>query len=125
MNSEEESAWIIANSPRSRFILDTHNLAYLAGHFDGEGTIGIQPERRRIFLNVTHTHTPTLELYKSTFGGGVYFASKGVNKLVWQWTLSKRSAVAMALLALTPYLKEKSDKAERALSALNLMLTKT
>lgn len=99
--------------------MDECKLAYLAGHFDGEGSIGWYRSNGPQ-VSVSGSYKPTLELYKSMFGGGVYHQSspRNGNKCCHQWNVSGRYKVAAFLLALDPYLREKSQQANVVLNVL-------
>lgn len=98
-------------------------IAYLAGHFDGEGCIDIalgsdgRPSTARVIVGITYL--PTLELYKKHFGGNIYARQKLPNrKENWVWGLQSRVEVAKFLLIVEPYLIEKKVKALQAMEVI-------
>jgi hypothetical protein len=93
------------------------DLSYLAGFFDGEGSIVIRANDHTIYLqvNVTQTDPRPLQLYVDLFGGRV---SKMHDKSYWKksyiWQISSHKAAA-ALEKMLPYLTVKKAQAELAL----------
>ena len=99
-------------------ITDNTNLSWMAGFFDGEGTIGITRVKRHI-RNVTYsyclrtaignTEKNLLEPFVARFGGKL--AIKKVNSInaaqCFSWSLHANKAIPF-LLAILPYIK--SDK---------------
>lgn len=85
-------------------------MAYLAGFFDGEGSIGIAGGS--LCARVTNTYRPILERFKSAFGGTVSVHSTGDEKsrLSWVWTCYGDNA-QRALEYLEPLLIEKGAQA--------------
>ena len=104
-------------------------IAYLAGLFDGEGSITMywaninnpkyapQRKQRGTFqgnMNVTSTNTEVLELFKERFGGNInkrkakYTTGK---KTIYSWSRFGHGAKA-ALEILLPYLIIKKETAE-------------
>ena len=85
-------------------------LSYLAGFFDGEGSVGIAGESLQV--RVVNSYRPILERFQETFGGVVAVHNKGDEKsrLTWEWRCYGDTAAA-ALVALLPLLKEKGPQA--------------
>ena len=86
------------------------DLQYLAGFFDGEGSIGITGES--LCVRVVNTYRPILEKFQSAFGGVVDCHRKGDerSRLTWEWRAYGDTAAA-ALTALLPLLREKAPQA--------------
>jgi len=92
--------------------------AYLAGLFDGEGTITLSRKTansqfRYPVLSISSTTLFLLELCKDTFGGHVSAQKvyKSHYKQSWSWKISFNSAIN-AIEALLPYCRE-PDKCRR------------
>lgn len=104
--------------------------AYLAGFFDGEGSICITKWRFHaalcVQLQVANTERWVLEWYKFVFGGNTY--KKPCQNKNWKdsysWTVSGKKAKE-TLIALLPYLKLKKAQAEIALEFLSNMTNYT
>lgn len=87
--------------------------AYLAGFFDGEGTVFIQESRGRHYLriSVTQVNPEPLKLFQVIFGGTVLADKDRPNRRkIYRWRLGGDRA-ALALLQLLPYLIVKLDEA--------------
>lgn len=86
------------------------DLQYLAGFFDGEGSVGIAGTSLQV--RVVNSYRPTLDLFQRTFGGVVAVHHTGDEKtrLTWEWRCYGDTA-AQALAALLPLLKEKGPQA--------------
>lgn len=88
------------------------SLAYLAGIFDGEGTIGFfvggSKKARQFSLEVKMTDKPIIDLLQSTLGGSVVFRprEKAHWKDQWKWKVRGEEAWA-AYYKLQPYLRLK------------------
>jgi len=95
--------------------------AYIAGFFDGEGTIGIITRKRpyntanpnhQLFVSCTNTNEPVIHYLHSIFGGSIFHANdtRGKRRTCLRWALN--SAKAMQFLScLLPYLIVKRDEA--------------
>lgn len=81
-------------------------IAYLAGVFDGEGTI--QTAHRNYGVSVQMTDLDILERFQAQFGGAIYRRSlrKG-QKQSWVWGLNRRNDVWDFLSAIDSYLGER------------------
>jgi len=104
-------------------MLQAHELAYIAGFFDGEGSIVITTGKGgRLVMNVVivQTDRDILEWIRASLGcgGGIYSRSRA-------GSLGKKEAFALqwcglsaknVLLQLLPYLRVKKGKAEIAIS---------
>lgn len=81
--------------------------AYLAGFFDGEGSIG--PQRK---IGVSNTVFSVLEVFKNQYGGTISSDKLLPNhKPSYHWQLYGTSKIERFLLATIPYLIVKKDKA--------------
>ena len=105
--------------------IDPLILAYLAGFFDGEGTIGVLRHALKsgsvgfsLRCQITQTSIPILEKYRHIFGGRVYqvrFSSPNSNWApAWHWYVS-RGLAARFLRAMEPYLVLKAPQVSIAL----------
>lgn len=92
----------------------TQNIAYLAGLFDGEGSICISRYHRKdtpylaysLFINVRNTEKELVHCFQRAFGGCVGESQQtgiGTQPIYW-WSCSKRRAIEF-LDAVYPYLK--------------------
>lgn len=86
------------------------NLLYLAGFFDGEGSIGVSGGS--LSVRVVNSYKPTLDRFQATFGGSVGMHSAGDEKsrMTWVWRAYGDTGEA-ALRALFPHLVEKRAQA--------------
>ena len=104
---------------------DDLELAYLAGFFDGEGSIGLYDlrgndpryaeHRRCLVAKVGQLDRKPLELFKNRFGGSIqqYATPKG-DKPYYRWSVSHRKARVFAEIII-PYLFLKKDLTKRLL----------
>mgnify|MGYP001617389708 FL=1 len=95
--------------------------AYIAGFFDGEGTIGTRTRKRpykttnpnhQLFVSCTNTNEPVVHYLHSIFEGNLFYKTdtRGKRRPILRWTL--QSAKAMQFLSyLLPYLIVKRDEA--------------
>lgn len=102
--------------------LDSHDLAYLAGLMDGEGSIGIRKVidprmlnfRYHIFIAVVNCDKPVLEEFKNKTEIGCIYTRKSIkgftNRPVHQWQISSNQAASL-LEVLLPYLRIKRQQA--------------
>ena len=103
------------------------DLAYIAGLFDGEGSITLARLQHKVWnkgsdfslrVRIHNTRKPVLEWVAKTIGGKIYTAShypKGGHNEVFQWLITGPSAIAL-LLKLKPYIKIKGPQIEIALA---------
>lgn len=91
-------------------------IAYLAGFFDGEGSITID-KRNRTHVRVSQNLREPLELFKEYYGGGIYKDRAG-----FQLVITKRIDVLFCLKQLEPYLIVKKSKALFAISHVEKLL---
>lgn len=104
------------------------DIRYLAGFFDGEGTIGIyrnKGSRNQKYksgfkspswmrhISVTNTYTPILFVFKEKFGGWIHELNTNKrNKRCFAWTISSKGDIARFLGAVMPWLNEKHGQAK-------------
>ena len=97
--------------------LTSEQLAYIAGLFDGEGTlvIGKYFIKRQVnpayrgFMAITNTHVPTLQYVKSLIGGKI--VQQGMGRKCYSLSLSANE-IRNVLPELLPYFSIKKDQAE-------------
>jgi hypothetical protein len=100
--------------------------AYLAGIFDGEGTIGYYDFRNRheSTVMITNADPRLMNWIMDTIGyGNVHTVKKGYTRrkhVVHHWRISNKPRVKEFLEAIYPYLIVKRDQAELLLSLWNL-----
>ncbi len=93
-------------------------IAYLAGVFDGEGTIGVIPSMGKLgyvhFLDiqVVNKDYRLLALLQATFGGSIWFNESA--KATHSWKATSKDAVK-SLLLMRPYLLSKATQADLAI----------
>ena len=96
-------------------------IPYLAGFFDGEGTIVITRKQHlergtdntyyELHAGVGQKVTGPLELYKKTFSGGIYYHRNGTHKTdFWTWRVFGSNARTF-LETVLPYLSLKAEEA--------------
>ena len=97
-------------------VRDVMEEAYLAGIFDGEGSVFQNEGRWRV--SVTNGHYRTLERFKENFGGSITERKreKEHHAQCWSWNGSGSAAQRMAS-ALLPFLEIKREQVERAVEA--------
>lgn len=100
--------------------VDAVTAAYLAGFFDGEGSIGLYQHRSVrtryvIVVQVGNLHRPTVDLFMALFGGHLGVRRKPGYRDLWGWKLSGFRALN-ALRVMLPYLRQKRPQADVALT---------
>ena len=105
--------------------MNTSDAAWLAGFFDGEGSLTSYPVRSRYIgwkLSVPNTHLGSLEKCQRITGMGSVFPVNRKTKHddckrkpIWHWSVNNRKDIAAILREIVPYLVIKSDKARRFL----------
>jgi len=95
--------------------MDATLIAYLAGIFDGEGSVGMWSQgarqNRRFEMHVKMAHEPTIDLLVATFGGGKQIRppeKKGWQPQ-WSWRISRQPA-RKAYEQMKPYLRIKTGE---------------
>ena len=106
---------------------DPLEIAYFAGLFDGEGTLGIYKYSRAhgalSRLAIFNNDVRPLKRVKELFGGGLYLRIRPYKTVIsrnWAWYLDGRKAERF-LRAILPHLIIKKDKAEAFLAARSMM----
>ena len=97
----------------------SEHLAYLAGFFDGEGSLNhwkASPRKDLVYFRmfVGNTNREILELFLVEFGGSIYEKSKSsplTKKDLWVWSISGERAWD-AYYKMEPWLREKRWKQE-------------
>lgn len=101
--------------------MTNEELAYAAGFFDGEGSVGIKVEKRvkpcySPYATVSQVRPEVLIWMRSNFGGSIRFNNKCGKNGIWTLWLSSRMALDM-LKRLLPYLRVKKQEAELVIEA--------
>lgn len=99
--------------------------AYIAGIFDGEGTVGIYSYKGRVpspVLAIAGHYKPLLEALQDHYGFGSVFAygTRSKRKQDWvnyRWQLRSWDEIVKVLEDLLPYLMEKKEQALLMLKA--------
>lgn len=97
--------------------LEIPSLEYLAGLFDGEGSIFITRMRmsrdyHQLRVGINITHEATIKLFCSCFGGNKgIIIPKGNRKQQWYWRASGKNTLTF-LETMVPYLIIKKEQAE-------------
>lgn len=108
---------------------------YFAGHFDGEGCIGLYwnkgaPDMRYRSgkrpgcwvrrVSVSACYRPILDEYADRFGGTVrrMRAASGNRRTKWEWAVQSMDEIEEILEALEPSLHEKREQAQLMLAAI-------
>ena len=104
----------------SQLALSTEEMAYIAGLFDGEGTVTISSyaaaryggRRRRILMVLLSSTDRSIVCYlRDSFGGSIFTTNAHDNhKEIHRWTLSSRMA-ADFLYGILPYIRIKREHA--------------
>lgn len=104
----------------SQLTLSTEELAYIAGLFDGEGTVTISSyrasryggtQRRILMVMLSSTDRSIIDCLRETFDGSLTITkAHNNNKEIYRWTLSARMAADFLYIVL-PYLRIKREHA--------------
>jgi hypothetical protein len=79
--------------------------AYIAGLFDGEGTIGIWPNSERKYgcrVAIYNTHKEVMDWLSMKMGGAVDVQSKD-KRPCYRWQISHRQSIRVFIKAVQPY----------------------
>lgn len=96
-------------------------IEYLAGFFDGEGSISLHEIRSKVRIRVSQVGTQPLELYVKMFGGAVRFQQITTGRLpYYNYDTNDSLRCGKILRSLYPYLLVKQEKAQVALKRLGL-----
>ena len=85
-------------------------LAYVAGFFDGEGTIKTFNDNQTFTASIGQKRKPVLEYIAKLFDGGVLGYGKSTE--IWHWRLRRLSDVYLFMLCIFPYLIVKREETE-------------
>jgi hypothetical protein len=94
-------------------MINTIDLAYTAGFFDGEGCISIG-KNGAVDIRITNTAKSVLVKFQNLFGGNIGNRTQKVNKTQYAYCLYGENAIEFIKL-LKPYLIEKLPQAETIL----------
>ena len=97
--------------------VNLYSLQYLAGFFDGEGSIFVTPAGGRypVYVSISNTYKPVLDEFARRFGGKVILGRQKENyKQIYLWCITTNKALA-CIRTLRPYLIEKAPQAWLAL----------
>lgn len=94
-------------------MFDNVYLSYLAGFFDGEGTISIRPKIKQcpfvLFVSITNTRRDVLDIIKNEYGGCITTRKRpGNNKPAFTWKTFAKKAI-LFLNDIGPYLILKKE----------------
>lgn len=105
--------------------MDTTKLTpeYLAGFFDGEGSVGhvIRNGRECLQISLSNNYKPILDAVEDKFdGGGVYkdTGSQKYDSRCWKWHCSNNSVMKAFLTFVVPHLTFKQAEVSIALAIL-------
>lgn len=95
------------------------DLCYLAGLFDGEGTIYIMsnkikqrtPKQYALRIVIGMTSREVIQWVSQTFGGRIYIEPRGIHVPIWKW-MPSQTRTLIVLKAILPFLKLKGSQAE-------------
>ena len=100
-------------------------LAYFAGLFDGEGTVGVYAtsngKNDKVYWSakvaVTCTYRPAVEDFSRVFQVGQLSSDKRTKnhlgaKPLWRWQITNKADIAYFLSSVLPFLREKREQAE-------------
>ncbi len=97
--------------------------AYLAGLFDGEGTLGYYFKTKAknyvASLAIYNTNTEVMRWIKNTTGIGGIYLNKGGKNAGWQWQLTSKPQIKGFLSEIQPYLIIKADQVDLLLELWN------
>jgi len=99
----------------------SHLIEYLAGFFDGEGSISLHEIRSKVRIRVSQVGEQPLQLYANIFGGMVRFQQITTGGLpYYNYDTNDSIRCGKILRSLYPYLLVKQEKAQIALERLGL-----
>jgi len=92
------------------------DLAYIAGLFDGEGTLTLSDNPWRIIACLALTNRSIPYWFKFNFGGSIYHykPSNGNHSESWRWGVSSQKALTF-IKSIYPYLILKKPQADVAI----------
>lgn len=103
-------------------------IPYLAGFFDGEGTISLGRYKNdgggyRLAIAVSQNERSPLEMFQATFGGRIYEQKwEKAQRAFYSWQVTNRVDRLKCLEMLSPFLIVKKREAEIALAFLRTMV---
>ncbi|MGH7204519.1 MAG: LAGLIDADG family homing endonuclease [Candidatus Levyibacteriota bacterium] len=112
--------------------MDEHELFYLAGLFDGEGSFSIQVQIReykgrknvrfnyRMTLSLKYGAKPIMDLLIKNFGGQIY-EYNGKEGNMFRWNQSSRGSILRTCEYLIPRLRIKKVIGEKFVQALKII----
>ena len=97
----------------------THDVAYIAGFFDGEGCVRIKQANQGgnsfyVWVAITNSYKPTLDYVVSVFGGKVRRAEKRSHKTIYHYLITASEAVDM-LKTIGGFIREKKNQVDLAI----------
>jgi hypothetical protein len=101
--------------------MNTTDLAYVAGIFDGEGCIGYYSTSKtgtpyyHALVNITMTEDTVVNMLPKLFGFGkisVHKPKDGTRRTAYQWQVGHKKQVREFLMAIRPYLVGKAEQAD-------------
>lgn len=105
-------------------MMDNTKLAYFAGFFDGEGSIGIGQHKSKsclrghsneLMVQVSNIWKSVIEEHKRIFGGSIVPVRDSDRTIIlWRWTVGAKKAHRF-LMAIYPYLDVKRSQAQIAI----------
>jgi hypothetical protein len=100
-------------------MINEHKIIWIAGLFEGEGTISILKNKVRLAIQMTDYDV--IKFVYDNFGGNVHAPKKqkSYHKKSWIWYLSKQKEVKDFLNDIIPYLF--SRRKQRAIQALSVI----
>ena len=101
-------------------ISDKEKAAYLAGLFDGEGSIRIEPTGQFIQLRIANKNLEVIKWVKNNFGGTIeidaFKRKEGYKKNIhYSWQMGNAAGVKKFLKMVQPYLIIRYQKCTEAL----------
>lgn len=123
------SATCLTGSKNCVTICFMNDIRYLAGLFDGEGTLGVYKQKTtgyRRTAGITNTYMPVLEAFRSRFGGNIYPQRKATttHKATWGWELQNGPEIMLFLYKIRPHLTIKAEQVDVMLTYLEGNLDK-
>ena len=114
----------VLRKPARGIVATDMELAYLAGFFDGEGSISFHEKRPsiiRVTLSISNTASEPIEMIVRVFGGDYhvgYYGAFNRNRIHYRWQCASINQTRLILQSLLPYLVVKKAKAIEALEVL-------
>ncbi|HEA67191.1 MAG TPA: hypothetical protein ENI07_10280 [Desulfobacterales bacterium] len=109
--------------------LERLDLAWMAGFFDGEGSISLsvhtQPKNRiQVQIQITNSIKATLEPFSKYFSGNInkHYRKNPKELPQYKWSLQSAKKSYEFLNRFMPYFRAKADVAELAIKALEIQL---